>query len=246
MQPSPKPRSDFIRPDLVRLPDHTVWRKLFRGLFHTIARLLVWLFTRPEVRGVENVPRQGPLLLVINHLGDADVIFGLTISPRPVDMLAKIDLYTIPVLGKLLDAYGMIWIHRGQADRRALRAALDGLRQGRMIGVAPEGRESLTGALEEGTGGAAYLALKSGAPILPVTFTGTENRQIFAAIKRLRRTPVTCTIGEPFYLQATGNLRSDIERGTQTIMLALARQLPPEYRGVYAQILTEPQQQSET
>ena len=74
--------------------------------------------------------------------------------------LTKIELYEIPLLGKVLDLYGVIWVRRGQPDRRALRAVMEAMDDKRMVAIAPEGRESLTGALEEGTGGAAYLALR--------------------------------------------------------------------------------------
>jgi 1-acyl-sn-glycerol-3-phosphate acyltransferase len=124
-------------------------------------------------------------------------------------------------------------VHRGQPDRRALRAALQALEQGRIVGIAPEGRESLTGALEEGTAGAAYLALKADAPVLPVTFTGSENVRLLRNIRRLRRTPMTVTIGPLFHLDPAGDYKAAIERGTREIMMTLARQLPPEYRGVY-------------
>lgn len=230
----PKPTTATARPELVRLPEHTFLRRVYRAILHALIRLLVRLFTRVRLTGLENIPRDGPLLLVSNHLGDADAIVGLAYSPRPVDLIAKIDLYDLPVAGKLLDAYGVIWIHRGQPDRRALRAALKGLEQGRIIGIAPEGRESLSGSLEEGTQGAAFLALKSGAPLLPVTFTGSENSRVFTNLRRLRRTDITCTVGMPFFLETSGDFRADLEQGTAQIMETLAAQLPPEYRGVYA------------
>jgi 1-acyl-sn-glycerol-3-phosphate acyltransferase len=151
-----------------------------------------------------------------------------------VETLSKAELYDYPVLGKLMDAYGVIWVRRGQPDRRALRAALDGLRQGRFVAIAPEGRESLSGALEQGTEGAAYLALKAGVPVLPLTFTGTENTRIYGNLIRLRRTDVSMTVGEPFRLVELPDRKRAIELGTQKIMRALAAQLPPEYRGVYA------------
>ena len=146
-----------------------------RCLFCYLARLLAWIFTKVEIQGLENFPSQGPAIIVANHLGDADFVLGIAFTPRPPEVLAKAELYNFPVLGKLMELYGVIWVHRGQPDRRALRASLQGLAEGRLISLAPEGRESLTGGLEEGTNGAAYLALKANAPILPVTFTNTEN-----------------------------------------------------------------------
>lgn len=244
MATPPKPRTETLRTDLVRLPRLTRGRMFVRRLLRGLARLLVWLFTKAEVRGLENVPPQGPVLAVTNHLGDADLVVGMAFSPRIPDTLAKVELYDFPLLGKLLDAYGVIWVHRGQPDRRALRVTLEGLEEGRLVIIAPEGRESVTGSLEEGTNGAAFLALKANAPILPVTLTGTENSRIFGNMRRLRRTPVTLTIGAPFRLKEVveaGNGSGDgaisrlqaVERGTQVIMEALARQLPPEYQGVY-------------
>lgn len=232
----PKPQATVIRPEITRLPRLSLWRRVVRRLIVWLARLLVWAFVRLTVYGRENLPSRGPALAVANHLGDADLVIGLTVAPFPPDYLAKAELYDYPLLGKLLDAYGVIWVHRGQPDRRALRAAIDGLREGRLVAIAPEGRESLSGALEEGTGGAAYLALKANVPLLPVTFTGTENARVYANLKRLRRTEVTVTIGPLFYLDHFADRRQAIQQGTLKIMRTLAAQLPPQYRGVYQDV----------
>ncbi len=239
----PKPVAGQVRPELTRLVPLTRRRLAFRRAVVALLRGLVWLCLRLEVRGIENVPRQGPLLAVINHLGDADFVLSLAYSPRIPEVLAKTELYDYPILGRLLHAYGVIWIHRGRPDRRALRAALQALAEGRVVGLAPEGRESLSGALEEGTLGAAYLALKASVPLLPLTFTGTENRQVFANLKRLRRTPVTMTFGEIFYLASATpggeegcGWHAAVEAGTQQIMRTLAAQLPAEYRGMYQEV----------
>jgi 1-acyl-sn-glycerol-3-phosphate acyltransferase len=235
----PKPISRDTRVDITHLPELNFWRRCARRVLHSAARLLVWLFTKVEIQGIENFPQHGPAIIVSNHLGDADMVLGIAFSPQPPDVLAKAELYDLPVLGKLMDLYGVIWVHRGQPDRRALRAGLRGLAEGRLISLAPEGRESLTGALEEGTNGAAYLALKADAPILPVTFTNTENQILYLNIKHLRRTQIKIKVGNLFRLERLENRRLAIHRGTEKIMETLADQLPLEYRGVY-QINVEP------
>lgn len=222
-----------FRTELGRLPPLPPWRRVARRLLKVLSQFLVWLCTRPEVRGLENFPKKGPVLIVVNHLGDADAFLGLACAPVCIDTIAKQELYDIPIIGALMHAYGIIWLQRGVAYRHVLRAALDGLTEGRFVSIAPEGRESLIGALEEGTDGAAYLALKLDTLLLPVTFTGTENQRIYGNLKHLRRTAVTVTIGEPFRLKTTGDRRKDIAQGTLTIMHTLAHQLPSEYRGVY-------------
>lgn len=204
-----------------------------RWLIQGLARFLVAVLTKVEVSGLENLPRQGPVLVVANHLGDADVVVGLAYVPVEFDAVAKVELYDFPVLGFLMDAFGVIWIHRGQPDRQALRCVLEGLQEGRVIYIAPEGRESVTGSLEEGTQGAAYLALKAGVPLVPMTFTGTENSRVFTNLKRLRRTKIGLTVGPPFELEVLPDWRKSVQEGTLTIMKKLAAQLPPEYRGVY-------------
>lgn len=228
-----KPRANFLRPELTSLPRLTVGRRLFRRFMHFLARVTVGLLTRYKVRGLENFPRFGPALLVINHLGDADAVLGMAFFPRQVEALAKMELYDIPVFGGVINTYGVIWVHRGYPDRRAIQAALSGLREGRLVGVAPEGRESLTGGLEEGTGGAAYIAIKTSVPIVPVTFVGTENQRIYPNLKRLRRTRVTMTVGPMFRLEQLADRREAVRLGTRVIMERLAMQLPPEHQGVY-------------
>jgi 1-acyl-sn-glycerol-3-phosphate acyltransferase len=234
-----KPISEIYRPELTRLPPlswrRRIVRRILKGLIWLIARLLL----KATLNGRAYIPREGPFLIVSNHLGDADVVVGLALADVPFDFMGKVELYDIPLVGKLMDWYGTIWVHRGQPDRRALRAALGGLAEGRVVGIAPEGRESVSGALEQGTGGAAYIALKADVPILPVVFTGTENWHVYGNLKKFRRTPITATVGPPFRLHRTGDRRADLEEGTKKIMRTLAGMLPPEYQGVYQNSIKE-------
>lgn len=233
--PQPKPVTDVWRPELTRLAPLTPARRAFRVFAHGLVRFIVWLLLDVRAEGMENFPAHGPALIVINHLGDSDVPVLLSALPYTADALAKIELYDLPVLGRLMDWYGVIWLHRGRPDKRALRAALDGLAEGRVIAIAPEGRYSLTGALEEGSGGAAFMAYKSGAPIVPISLAGTENENVYGHIKRFRRAPVQLKVGNMFRLedQAEGR-REAMEDGTRRIMQAIADLLPEKYHGAYS------------
>lgn len=230
----PKPVSEVWRPELVRLPQMTRARRAFRSFAHGLLKLVAKICLKVTVEGMENFPAQGPALIVINHLGDADTPALISTLPVTPDALGKIELYDFPVLGKLMDWYGVIWLHRGRADKKALRAALDGFAEGRIIIIAPEGRYSVTGALEEGSGGAAFLAYKSGAPILPITVTGTENEHVYGQMKKFRRAAVHVRVGKMFKLDGQAKGRHDaLELGTHQIMQALANLLPENYRGAY-------------
>src|SRR5687768_15768668 len=234
-QPSfpPKPVTDVWRPELVELPRLTLKRRIFRVFLRGLTKLVTFFTMRAVIRGMENFPKHGPALVVINHLGDADaVLIGASI-PTTIDGMGKIELNDDPRVGPIFRAYGVIWVHRGRPDRRALRAALDGLAQGRIVALAPEGRQSLSGGLEEGSAGAAFIAMKSGAPIVPIAMTGTENGNIFSHLKRWKRAPVTLTVGKPFVLQEQANHQAMLREGTRQSMESLADLLPQAYRGKY-------------
>lgn len=228
----PKPVSEVWKPELVRLPPLTSVRLAFRKFSHGLVKFVSWLCLHVTTEGMSDIPRKGPLLIVINHLGDADIAALISALPFTPDALAKIELYDLPILGRLMDWYGVIWLHRGRPDKRALRAALDGLADGRIIVIAPEGRYSLTGALEEGTNGAAFLAYKSGSPILPIVLTGTENENVYGHMKKWRRAPVHIRVGKMFRLAEQASARREaMSEGTSQIMAALADLLPKKYRG---------------
>lgn len=229
----PKPITEIWRPDLVALPRLTWSRRLLRQLLRGLMKLLKFLFMDATITGVENFPKQGPALVVFNHLGDADaVLLGASI-PYMLDAMGKIELNDHWLVGPIFNAYGIIWVHRGRPDRKAIRAALDGLAQGRIVSLAPEGRQSVIGGLEEGNEGAAFLAIKSGAPIVPIAMTGTENDHIYGHMRRFKRARVTLSIGKPFYLQEQADRQAMLQEGTRQIMESLARLLPESYRGNY-------------
>ncbi|HLF74460.1 MAG TPA: lysophospholipid acyltransferase family protein [Anaerolineales bacterium] len=197
--------------------------------------MLTFLLLRATVTGVENFPKRGPALIVFNHLGDADAVLMLATLPFPVaaEGLGKIELSDHWLVGPVFRAYGIIWVHQGRPDRRALRAALDALSQGRMVTIAPEARQSVIGGLEDGTEGAAFLALRSGVPIVPVSMTGTENQNVYGHLKRWRRAPITLNVGKPFLLPVHAERQKTLQEGTRLIMETLANLLPESYRGKY-------------
>lgn len=239
-QPSspPKPITDRWRPDLVALPKLTFGRRIFRMFARVVTRLLTLTLLRARVSGLDNFPRHGPAIIAFNHLGDTDAVLMMATLPfkSPVEGIGKIELNEHWLVGPVFRAYGIIWVHRGQPDRRALRAALDGLAEGRMVCLAPEGRQSVIGGLEEGNAGAAFLALKSGAPIVPVALTGTQNSHVYGHLKQWRRAPVTLTVGKPFSLPIEADRQKTLQAGTRLIMETLAALLPESYRGNYKSV----------
>lgn len=231
----PKPITEVWKPELVRLPKLTSSRRLFRIFGHGLVKLIAKVCLNVSVEGMENFPKIGPLLIVINHIGDADAVAVVSQLTSPPDALGKIELYDVPILGKMMHWYGVIWLHRGRADIKAIRSALDGLAENRIIIIAPEGRYSLTGALEEGSNGAAFLAYKSGAPVLPITVTGTENENVYGHMKKLKRAKVHVKVGQMLKLNEQVEGRQEaVAQGTRQIMAALANLLPEKYRGEYS------------
>lgn len=213
------------------------FRIAFRHVARLVLRAVFALAARTDVRGLENVPGHGPLIVAFNHLAHVDPLLVIANMPYPVDPLALSDLYSVPVTGLALRAYGVIPVRRDRVDRHVLRQALDVLHAGGVIILAPEARMSLTGALERARAGAAYLALKSGAPVLPVAITGTET--LLNDWKRLRRPHLTATFGRPFalshYEEDGHTAREKRREAADEIMTRIAEMLPVQYRGVYSE-----------
>ncbi len=208
---------------------------LKRRILVTLMRALFRLLTRWEVRGRENLPPARPLIIAFNHLGHLDGPLVIATMPWEIEGIVLADLMRVPVIGWLLRLYGTILVHRDEFDRAVLKAALRVLDTGGVIALAPEARQSPTGALVEARAGAAYLALLSGAPVLPVGLTGTET--MYTELRRLRRPRLTVTIGAPFSLRGPmakgAERKAQLARERDEIMQRIAALLPPEYRGVY-------------
>lgn len=158
------------------------------------------------VTGWENVPMSGPVILAGNHSGWLDGPLVVIMAPRPVRCLVKSELYH-GALGWALTTVGQIPVNRGKPDRTALHACLSELAAGGAVGVFPEGTRG-SGELEEVQHGIAYLAVHSGAPVLPVACLGTAEAFPRGAKKVRRDVPITVAYGKPFEVERPENPRS--------------------------------------
>lgn len=198
---------------------------------------LTRLLCRVDDAQLARVPAQGPLILVANHINFLDVPLIYThLQPRPVTGFAKIETWDNPVLGFLFTLGRAIPLQRGEADVAALRRGLAALTAGHILAVAPEGTRSGHGRLQRGHPGVVVLALRSGAPLLPLVYYGGETFK--RNLRRLRRTDFHIVVGQPFYLQADGIkvTRQVRQQMADEIMYQLAALLPPAYRGHYANL----------
>jgi 1-acyl-sn-glycerol-3-phosphate acyltransferase len=195
---------------------------------------LVALLCRVDDAQMAKVPATGPLILVTNHVSFLEIpVLHSRLRPRPVAGLAKAEAWENPVLAWLFNLWGAIPVKRGEPDLAALRRCLDVLRDAGILVVAPEGTRSRHGRLQRGHPGVVMLALRSGAPILPLAFYGGEALKRNA--RRLRRTPFHIVVGEPFCLSMEGHVTQAVRQDlTDQIMYKLASLLPPAYRGEYA------------
>lgn len=199
-----------------------------------LARLFYPLIARLRVTGAQNIPARGPVVLVFNHLSNFDVhlLFGLL--PRDdVTGLVAADYRRRPLARLMIESGGGVWLDRRRSGRAGIRRALALLDEGWLVGIAPEGGRSRTRSLGRGRPGAAYLALRANAPVVPVALTGTE--KLHRGIPLLRRPVVTITFGPPLRLSPPprASRRQRLESATEEIMTRLASMLPDRYRGVY-------------
>lgn len=195
---------------------------------------LLGLMVRREVTGLEHVPREGPCLLVFNQQSVIDTPLLSTLVPRAdVTGLVARDYRKNPFYRVLVQAGGGMWITRCSGDRGALESALRMLEDGWVVGISPEGRRSPTGGLVEGKPGPAFLAKRSGAPVVPVGFAGTA--RVAGSLARLHRPTVAIRVGEPFRLEpfGPGSHRAQLRDDTDRIMRRIAAVLPEDHRGVY-------------
>jgi len=207
------------------------------SLIYSVGRVLVWwlffLLTRREVKGEENVPLQGPLIIVSNHIHNADPpIVGISFRRRVIFM-AKEELFGYRIGAFFLRRFGSFPVNRQRFGRDALRQAQKVLDDGLALVMFPEGKRSLTNQMEKPLPGSALIACRSGAPVLPVGISGTE--QVRGISWVFRRPRMTVNIGRPFYLTpGDGKLnRKELAELADSIMLEIAKLLPPEYRGKY-------------
>jgi 1-acyl-sn-glycerol-3-phosphate acyltransferase len=141
-----------------------------------------------------------------------------------------------PLFGAIGRSVNAIWLNRFEADYPALREILARMEQGGMLVIAPEGTRSKTEALQEAKPGVAFLASKSGYPVMPVALTGTEDRAVIENLKRWRRSKIVVRGGNPFTVdipKGRGREQS-MQSATDEIMCHIGAMLPEKYRGVYA------------
>jgi 1-acyl-sn-glycerol-3-phosphate acyltransferase len=192
---APGQRCSPVHQELPRSADvpHPRQAVLHRNRFWA-ARVLHrrWQLT---VRGAEHVPPHGPVVMVANHTGVLDGPLMAIVSPRPVHVLTKREMYD-GRLGGFLMASGQIPVHREGPDPAAVRSALRVLRDGGVVGVFPEGTRG-AGEVESVKPGAAYLAMATGASVVPLVFLGTRLPGGSTNSMPPPRSPIVMTFGAP-------------------------------------------------
>lgn len=164
---------------------------------------------RLEVIGRENVPLDGPLIVASNHLSYVDPVALGVSFPRAISYMAKVELFRIPVLGALITAFNAYPVDRGKGDIAAIKASIRMLRDGKAIGIFPEGTRNLTGEARPHTG-VALLASLSGAPVLPAFVQGGDRANRLGKLR--------VAFGEPIRFGPGKASREDLANWTGLVM----------------------------
>jgi 1-acyl-sn-glycerol-3-phosphate acyltransferase len=195
---------------------------------------------RPKVKGLRNVPGNGPVIIASNHLSFSDSIFMPLVVPRKVTFLAKSEYFTSPgpkgLLKKLtFIALGQVPVDRsgGRRSEAALITGLKILAEGKCLGIYPEGTRSPDGRLYKGRTGIARLAIESGAPIIPVAMFNTEKIQpTGTVVPKVMR--VEMIFGEPMYFEGDSTDLLYLRDVTDKIMATIQTLSGQEYVDTYA------------
>jgi 1-acyl-sn-glycerol-3-phosphate acyltransferase len=205
-------------------------RVAFQGVFRVLAPV--------KIAGLANVPLGKPYVAAMNHISIFDPPFAAAFWPEQLEILGAIDVFSKPGQGQLLNAYGVIPVHRGDYDRALLTRIIRIIKSGLPLLIAPEGGRSHVTAMQRAKPGVAYIIEQTGVPVLPVGLIGTTEDFWHRAI-RGERPPLEMRIGKPIVLpgiETKGTKRHEARQGNaDLVMRHLAGLLPEEYRGVYAE-----------
>jgi len=202
----------------------------------SIVRFIMNIIAEVEVHGAEKLP-EGNVIVAANHLGRLDTASLIYLLEREDIIMPIAEKYkNHPLYGVIGRAVNGIWLNRFEADFSALREILVRMETGGLLVIAPEGTRSKNEALQEAKLGVAFLASKSGYPVLPVAVSGTEDRGVVDNLKHFRRSKIVVRVGDPFKIEIPkGRGREDAMReATDEIMCQIGALLPESYRGVYA------------
>ncbi len=211
--------------------------QVLRQLTAWVVKLLSRTLLRVKVSGLERIPRTGPAIVAINHINFVDGPLLYVTWPREIIGLGKAEIWANPILKPIAASLKMIPVRRGELDLNAIRMSVKVLREGKVLGLAPEGTRSHHGRLQPARPGLVLLALRAPeTPIVPVAIYGQEKYR--DSLRRLRRTEVNLVVGQRFWLnpgeeRVTHEMRQQM---TDEIMMQIAALLPPEYRGAYSDL----------
>ncbi len=211
-------------------------RRPLRFFLKKLSVLAFSALTRLEIQGEENLPPTGPLLVVGNHFSFIDPVAVVRMSPWPVEFVGGAETPHAPLWSRIIPfRWGYHKLYRGTGARNALRNSERILRSGGILNIVPEGG-NWAAVLRPPRPGTAFLAARTGAPVLPVGFFGFT--QVFPHLGRGHRARVTINIGKPigpFRADGSGRpLRQRLDEIGHEIMRQVAALLPPEMRGYYS------------
>jgi len=209
-------------------------RRFLRFLLRYIGFTLLAKIDRAE--GLENVPAEGPAILIINHIAYVDPMIVMNVLSRNIVPLAKIEVYNYPLVGIFPRLWEVIPVRRDEVDRRAVKMVLEVLDSGEIVLVAPEGTRSPQ--LQRGKEGVAYLATRSGAPVVPVAIIGSEGFPALRFSSPWSGSGAYVRFGKSFvYRSEFQRAKLDkLRKLTDEAMYQLASLLPAERRGVYSDL----------
>jgi len=186
------------------------------------------LLFRLQVRGLEHVPAEGPLVVACNHLSNLDPIFLGVSFPRQIHFMAKSEIWKSRVLGSCVDRLQAFPVHRGEADREAVRIAFGHLAGGRCLGIFPEGHRQRSGRLGQVQPGVGMFSLRPGVTTIPVAISGT-NLIMSGRVPRLPK--VTVAIGPPVSIEGLPSAKSGRNREvSHRIMRSIAALLGVDWQ----------------
>lgn len=200
-----------------------------------IIKAILGILCKIDAEELKKVPKEGPYIIVMNHINflEAPLLYGC-LYPRDISGFAKAETWKQPVIGSLARIWECVPVRRGGRDIASIKLAVEALGRGKILNVMPEGTRSHSGSLGRGHAGIVSIALRSGAPLLPVAQYGGET--FWHNLRRGRRTEVHFRVGPLYKLRDPGPGESKSMRieAADEIMREIAALLPESYRGVYA------------